>query len=216
MHTFSLVRPRRRPLVPLVMAGCLTIGPSVLLFAGAAAPGESLRQAHRILRALDRFLDHHPLLENDLRLDPQLVGDAGYCAKNPALADFVAGNPGVIPALQMEPRHFLHRALIREAGAPLRHAEVAQLDSFFAAEPAIERQIIDDPARIRDPDYLRLHAPLSDFLAQHPLLNSVFRPDPPGADNVLSPTPARPRAPPPDAPNTIRIPKPPDLRPLRN
>ena len=50
---------------------------------------------------------------------------------------------------------------------------------FFhsAAEPAIERQIVEDPTRIRDRDYLILHPSLDDFLAQHPLLNRVFEPE---------------------------------------
>ena len=82
-------------------------------------------------------------------------------------------------ALQMEPRHLLHRALIREANAPLRFAEVAQLDPFFAEQPAIEREIVENPARICDRDYLKLHPALVDFLVQHPVLNRVLLPQPP-------------------------------------
>jgi hypothetical protein len=139
---------------------------------------ESLHKAHRLLRELDQFLDHHPLLENDLRRDPKLVADPHYLEKNSELQGFLAASPDVIRALQMEPRHFLHRALIREANAPLKYAEVAQLDPFFAAQPAIEREIVENPARIRDRDYLNLHPVLGDLLVQHPLLNRVFQPKP--------------------------------------
>ena len=105
------------------------------------------------------------MLEDDLRLDPGLVAAPDYLGKHAELQSFLDNNPGVVRALQLEPRHFLHRALMREADAPLKYAEVAQLDPFFAAEPAIER------------DYLILHPSLGDFLAQHPLLNRVFEPE---------------------------------------
>jgi hypothetical protein len=118
------------------------------------------------------------LLENDLRRDPELVADRHYLEKTPELQSFLAGNSGVIEGLRMEPRHLLYRALMREASVPLRYAEVAQLDPFFAAQPAIEREIVENPARIRDRDYLNLHPMLGDFLAQHPLLGRVFQPEP--------------------------------------
>jgi hypothetical protein len=143
----------------------------------ATIPNETRHQAHRLLRELDRFLDHHPLLENDLRRDPKLVDDGDFLVKNPELQGFLEANPGVVPALQVEPRHFLHRALLREAGTCLRFGEVAQLDAFFATQPAIEREIVDSPGRIRERDFLDRHPALSDFLIQHPLLDRAFLPD---------------------------------------
>ena len=167
-----------RRILPLALAACLALGLTIPAAADGAVPDESMRRAHSALRELDRFLDHHPLLENDLRLDPRLVADRDYLGKNSELQSFLAGNPGVIGALQLEPRHFLHRALIREASVPLRYADVAQLDPFFAVQPAIEREIVENPARIRDRAYVNLHPELGDFLAQHPLFDRVFQPEP--------------------------------------
>lgn len=165
-------------IVSLALAAWLAVSLAPPLAADDAAPSQSLGCAHRALRELDRFLDHHPLLENDLRLDPKLVADRHFLEKNSELKSFLADNPGVIGALQMEPRHLLHRALIRQASVPLRYAELAQFDPFLAAQPAIERDIAENPARIHDRDYLNLHPALVDFLAQHPLLGRVFQPEP--------------------------------------
>jgi hypothetical protein len=177
LSNLRLVRSSWRQIVPLGLVACLAIGSISLVAADATIATDSLRQAHRLLRELDRFLDHNPLLEDDLRFDPGLVAAPDYLGKHAELQSFLDNNPGVVRALQLEPRHFLHRALMREADAPLKYAEVAQLDPFFAAEPAIERQIVEDPTRIRDRDYLILHPSLDDFLAQHPLLNRVFEPE---------------------------------------
>jgi hypothetical protein len=170
---------RQRPFLRialLAIAASLATGCISFAAAETAAPDEPLHKAHRLLRELDRFLDHHPLLENDLRLDPRRAIDPVYLSKDPDLQSFLADNPDVIQALQMEPRHFLHRALIREANAPLRYSDIAQLDPFFEAQPAIEREIVANPSRIRDRDYLGLHPPLRDFLTQHSLLCRVFQP----------------------------------------
>jgi hypothetical protein len=164
----------------LGLAACLSLGLAAPAVADTAVPDESLHQAHRLLRELDRFLDHHPLLENDLRRNPSLLADRQYLGEKPELQNFLTVNAGVIRALQMEPRHFLHRALLRQANAPLKYSEVSQLDPFLSEQPAIERDLIEDPARIQEPAYLKLHPPLGDFLAQHPLLFRVFPPEPAG------------------------------------
>jgi hypothetical protein len=160
------------------MALCLAAGLTPVVVADGAVPDETLQHAHRLLRELDRFLDHHPLLENDLRLDTSLSADRHFLCENPDLRNFLTINPDIVRALEMEPLHLLHRALIREANAPLKYSEVAQLDPLFSANPVIERDLIEKPERIRDRDYLNLHPLLGDFLSQHPLLSRVFQPEP--------------------------------------
>jgi len=162
----------------LAMAAGATMGPVALAAAEATVPNEARNQAHRLLRELDRFLDHHPLLENDLRLNPQLAVDGDYLGRNTELRSFLAANPDVIQALEIEPRHFLRRALIREANFPLRFVEVAQLDPLWAAQPAIEKDLVEHPERIRDRDYLDRHPALNDFLVQHSALYRAFLPEP--------------------------------------
>jgi hypothetical protein len=161
----------------LTITAGLTASDVSLVAADATVPNETRHQAHRLLRELDRFLDHHPLLENDLRRDLTLIADRDCLAKNPPLRAFLDSNPGVIPALQLEPRHFLHRALLREANTPLRFGDVAQLDPFLVTQPAIEQEIVDNPSRIHERVFLDRHPALSDFLIEHPLLNRAFLPD---------------------------------------
>ena len=141
-----------------------------------AAITDQRRAAFQVLRELDRFLDHHPLIESDLRMDSSLLESAAYLERHPALRQFLAANPEVSPILKTEPRHLLHRALLREANVPLKWSEVAQLDTFFDQYPAIEQQLVRDPALIRASQFLVARPRLREFLEQSAALARGFLP----------------------------------------
>ena len=65
----------------------------------AAPPPNALSNIRRALREFDRFLDHHPLLEDRLRLTPALVSQPEFLRGNPELRDFLAANPNIRPGL---------------------------------------------------------------------------------------------------------------------
>jgi hypothetical protein len=144
-----------------------------------AAITDQRQAAYELLRELDRFLDHHPLIENDLRVRPSLLENAAYLGKNPALRQFVAVNPDVGTALKSTPRHLLHRALLREANVPLKWSEVAQLDAFLNQYPAIEQQLVRSPALIRASQFLEARPRLREFLEQNAALARGFLPTAP-------------------------------------
>jgi hypothetical protein len=176
---------RRNFAQPAFLALCFAQGFLPLIEAGdqprpdppppAAIPDQQ-RATYELLRELDRFCDHHPLTENDLRVRPFLLENAAYLGKNPALRQFVAANPDVGTALKSAPRHFLHRALRREANAPLTWSEVAQLDAFLNQYPAIEQQLVGNPALIRSHQFLEARPRLREFLEQNAVLARGFLP----------------------------------------
>jgi hypothetical protein len=130
----------------------------------------------RALREFDRFLDHHPLMEDELRISPAFVVDQTYLKENPELNDFLGANPDVLPAIKHYPRYFLFRALLRQADAPLRYPEIAQLKEVFDQDPSIELALAKSPESIRTPAFLQVHPLLGNFLAKHPVLGNVFLP----------------------------------------
>jgi len=142
----------------------------------ATPPPAPMTVVRRSLREFDRFLDHHPLVEDDLRLDPALTGDNIYLKKHLELRDFLAANPEVIRGLKHYPRYFLYRALLRQANAPLRYSEITQLRAVLDEHAALERALAENPEAIRDPAFLNEHPLLRDFLNQHAELGQVFLP----------------------------------------
>jgi hypothetical protein len=140
-------------------------------------------EVRRALREFDRFLDHHPLFEDRLRLDPKLSTDKVFLGENPELSDFLRANPNVTEGLKIYPRYYLNRALLRQASAPVSFHEIATFKDLFQQQPKLEQELTEKPELIRDPAYLESHAILRDFLVQHPALARVFLPPP-----ILSPS----------------------------
>jgi hypothetical protein len=153
-----------------------------------------MRRDRFALRELDRFLDHHPLIEDDLRRNPQRVLSNRYLSDNPELGQLLATNPEITPAVAAQQRYYLHRALSLQAALPLHRPEIAQLDSYLDHDAAVEHALNDHPALIHDDHFLQAHPSLRDFLAGHPVLGRAFL----SAPAVVAPAPAP--APPPAVP----------------
>jgi hypothetical protein len=145
----------------------------------ASMPAEKALSVADATRALDRFLDHHPLLEEKLRMSPRLVRDEAFLAQNPDLRDFARSNPPAIARLSTERRHLLYRALLRQANVLLPMRELATFGELFDREPALERELNENPEFIREPEFLNRHPALHEFLLQRPRLGVVFSAPPP-------------------------------------
>jgi hypothetical protein len=142
----------------------------------SSPPPNSLPAAQRALREFDRFLDHHPLMEDRLRLDAQLTANPDFLKKNPELRDFLRANPNVTEGLKAYPRYFLNRALLRQASAPLPFSEFAPIRDLFQQQPNLEQELKANPESIRDPAFLESHPALRDVLVQHEPLGRAFLP----------------------------------------
>ena len=179
MCSFLLTRPQFAKLVSVAIMAAQLLGWITPARASEVPPPPApMTVVRRSLREFDRFLDHHPLVEDDLRLDPALTGDNIYLKKHLELRDFLAANPEVIRGLKHYPRYFLYRALLRQANAPLRYSEITQLRAVLDEHAALERALAENPEAIRDPAFLREHPLLRDFLDQHAELGQVFLPCP--------------------------------------
>ncbi len=130
------------------------------------------------LREFDRFLDHHPVMEGRLRLDPKLAADNAFLELNPELHNFLGANPKVTEGLKLYPLYYLNRALLRQASVPLSFSELARLRKLFQQDPKLEKTLTRNPEAIRDQGFLDSHPPLRTCLAQHPALASAFLPQP--------------------------------------
>ena len=178
MPARRLIRPSHAQHFGVVLVSFLMFSGFALAESGSGvAPGGRPAVAdpvRRALREFDRFLDHHPLMEDDLRLNPSQRTDRGFLERNPGLRQFFDANPDVLKGLKAYPRYFVYRALIREANVPLRFAQIARLGEVLDERSGLEKVLARNPESIRDPAFLAGHERLRDFLIRHPDLGRVF------------------------------------------
>ena len=185
MFSFLLLRPYLARSLAIALMAAQLLGWITLARASDTSLTAALPAVRRSLREFDRFLDHHPLLEHELRLDPALTGDNAFMERHAELRDFLGANPGVVQGLKHYPRYLLYRALLRQASGPLSYSDIALIREVFDAQPDLERALVQNPEAIRDPAFLEEHARLRDFLARHPALGQVFLPcNKPSAKNT--------------------------------
>src|SRR5258706_6206431 len=58
---------------------------------------------------MDRFMDSHPEIAEQLRKDPSLVNNKEFVENHPALQQFLAEHPGVREEYKENPNAFMHR-----------------------------------------------------------------------------------------------------------
>src|SRR2546430_3138470 len=58
---------------------------------------------------MDRFLDSHPELEEQLRKDPSLIGNEEFLEKHPELQEYLQQHPGIREEFTENPRAFMRQ-----------------------------------------------------------------------------------------------------------
>lgn len=177
----SVILPRlsvsRLSLALLVAAQMFGLAAYVL----AGEPAESVEPpsprpgaVRRALREFDRFLAHHPLLEDKLRCNPPLTTNAAFLKSNPDLREFLRVNPNVEAGLKIYPRYFLNRGLLHQASTPLSFKELVPFYDLFLQQPEIQHELTENPELIRVPAFQEAHPALRNVLLEHTALAQAY------------------------------------------
>jgi len=136
------------------------------------------------LANMDRFMDSHPEIAQQLRKDPSLVNDQKFVANHPALQQFLAEHPGVREEYRENPNAFMNqeqRFDQRQDQARDRdvtRGELANMDRFMDSHPEIAQQLRKDPSLVNDQKFVGNHPALQQFLADHPGVREEYKENP--------------------------------------
>jgi hypothetical protein len=136
--------------------------------------------SHAELVNMDRFMDSHPEIAEQLRKDPSLLDNQQFINSHPALKEFLAQHPGVREQARENPNFFMHaeeRFDWRE-DHDITHSELANMDRFMESHPEIAQQIRKDPSVLDNKQFVDNHPALREFLAQHPGIRQEVRDNP--------------------------------------
>ena len=138
----------------------------------------------RELRNMDRFLDQHPEIAEQLRKNPSLVNDKNFVKHHPALQEFFNTHSGVREELSENPSAFMRqeqrfdRRQDFQPDRDVNRTELANMDQFLDQHPEIAEQLRKKPALVNDKSFVSHHTELRQFLDQHPAVREEFRENP--------------------------------------
>jgi phage-related protein len=137
------------------------------------------------LANMDRFLDSHPEIAEQLKRDPSLVNNPKFVSDHPALQQFLADHPGVREEYTENPNGFMRQEnrFDRREDARDRdvtRVELANMDRFMDRHPEIAEQLKRDPSLVNNPKFVADHPALQQFLAEHPGVREEYTENPNG------------------------------------
>ena len=136
------------------------------------------------LANMDRFMDSHPEIAEQLRKDPSLVNDSKFVGNHPALQQFLAEHPGVREEYKENPNAFMNqeqrfdRREDQVRDRDVTSTELANMDRFMDSHPEIAEQLTKDPSLVNDKKFVGNHPALQQFLAEHPGVREEYKENP--------------------------------------
>jgi phage-related protein len=138
---------------------------------------------------MDRFLDSHPEIAEQLRKDPSLINNATWVQQHPALNEFLENHPGVREEFTENPNAFMRqedrfdqreadRDRDRDGDRDTTRRELANMDRFLDSHREIAEQLRKDPSLIDNRQWVANHPALQEFLQTHPGVREEFRENP--------------------------------------
>jgi menaquinone-dependent protoporphyrinogen IX oxidase len=136
------------------------------------------------LANMDRFLDSHPEIAEQLRKDPSLVNDKTFVGNHPTLQQFLAEHPGVREEYKENPSAFMNqeqrfdRREDETRDRDVTRGELANMDRFLDSHPEIAERLRKDPSLVNDKTFVGNHPALQQFLADHPGVREEYKENP--------------------------------------
>jgi phage-related protein len=145
--------------------------------------------SRREMASMDRFLDGHPEIAEQLRKDPSLVKNTEFVEKHPALQSYLQQHPQVREEITSDPNAFMRQEqrFDREEGWERRNGgfdrdaeqrEIANFGQFLGDHANIAQQISKDPSLLNNGEYMENHPELRAYLQAHPGVQEEFNEHP--------------------------------------
>jgi hypothetical protein len=145
---------------------------------------------------MDRFLDSHREIAEQLRKDPSLINNTAWVDKHPELQAYLQSHPEVREEFKANPSAFMEREerydrredarqddrgdrdRDRNRDHDLTRGELASMDQFLDKHREIAEQLRKDPSLIDNRQWVANHPALQKYLQSHPEVREEFRENP--------------------------------------
>jgi hypothetical protein len=131
----------------------------------------------RDVAEFNHFLDSHHEIAEQVRRDPSLLDNRQFVQNHPALETYLRGNPGVRDDIRQNPTAFMQREdRFDRENADRDH--LASFGAFLGGHSNIDREVSENPERVKDQQYVDNHAELKAYLNANPDVRQDLMADP--------------------------------------
>ena len=122
---------------------------------------------------MDRFLDSHPEIAEQLRKDPSLVNNKEFVEKHPDLQTYLQQHPGIREEISENPNAFMRQEQRYDRQEEARDRAndryaISNMDHFLDSHPETAEQLRKDPSLVNNKEFVAKHPELQAYLQQHP------------------------------------------------
>lgn len=141
----------------------------------------------RDVAEMDRFLDSHPEISEQLRKDPSLIDNKQWVANHPGLKEYLQTHPQVAEAFRSNPNAFMrdeerydrHDDQVSTVGRDERsRGELTSFGQFLGGHSSVAAEISSDPSLANNKEYLASHPELDEYLKAHPAMSQQLAENP--------------------------------------
>jgi hypothetical protein len=140
---------------------------------------------------MDRFLDAHPEIAEQLKKDPSLIDNRQWVANHPALQEYLKTHIDVSAAFRAHPDQFMrdedrydqngdHFGGNRTSADDRNRGELTGFGQFLGGHTTIAAELSSDPTLATNKEYLANHPELNEYLQAHPTVSQQLTADPQG------------------------------------
>jgi hypothetical protein len=148
---------------------------------------------------MDRFMDSHPEIAEQLQKDPSLIKNKEFVENHPSLHEFLQTHPEVREEARENPNAFMRQerrfdrredSHNRETSFHDRDRDPASFGQFLGGHAAVAQQLSKDPSLANNKEFLANHPDLQDYLKSHPGVKDDLARNPQAAITSAAPPPA--------------------------
>ncbi len=138
------------------------------------------------LANMNRFMESHPEIAEQLRKNPSLVSDKRFVNSHPELREFLSQHPGVRGEFKENPKAFMQAEQSfdrREdanfgGGRDVNRGELSSFHEFLEGHGNIATELSKNPSLSKNEEYLENHPALQAYLQNHPQARTELNENP--------------------------------------
>jgi hypothetical protein len=153
----------------------------------------------RDVAEMNRFLDSHPEIAEQLRKEPTLIDNRVWVGKHPALQEYLQAHPQLSDALRSHPDQFMRDEQrydhhddqwsrgVEGRGVDGRnegrnddrnHGELTRFGQFLGSHSNVASELAKDPSLANNREYVASHPELDEYLKAHPTVSQQLAANP--------------------------------------